>query len=601
MGCGSLHPRKLRLITLGVSALVLSILLPARAQAGTPPLVINGNTACFPTTQRYHETCTPQPDGSRLCAFPSMAPCQDKDRDGLFSCASNTQRMRFVDISEINPDFSLKEPLASPLLDPPNTGIFDWIGLSDCAVVEMPYPGSYSSKITTPHSCCGATWGAQGGLDCDDSSALIGSRDNSANTAPIRSIAFIGRDSSAVEEARKHFSVNLSRFPAFNPYDTVVIAIQTHPCVSYLPDVAISLDLGVGQPISLGTTDFFDSNHAGFFLNPPTDAPKGAGILYGRFSLHGVISPEHDPEILRSMLAKIRVRRELAGHKTTTTAGPVPAKIIVSTSFGSRSVPISLDTCVPIFGDGPISITTRRPTNLREFLPESWVLRPIDFARAFVTSTLEAPPFKQNKQLFSVVADLSLVTEREKAQSEDGTSDIEVTGPASCGGRFWAYESAFNWRAYASWGNGLVMDPTDPSYRNININHAKALSSDIYLLVVTHEFGHVLGSLRDEYDNFKGNHGSHPDYQWLRARNCAGPISVRTAFPPPGNVAAPDRAICGARGNYRSTIASRMNVHTSYPKFNVTSCAYLLAEMRGGSAPDYFKTCEQKEYDTYRE
>lgn len=589
--------------TLSVIALVLFVPLLAGAQAGPPPLVINGNTACFPTTKRYHETCTPQPDGSRLCAYPSMAPCQDQDRDGLFSCASNTDRMRFVNITEINPDFSLKEPLAWPLLDPPNTDISDWIELSYCEKVEDPFPGSHSAKVTTPHYCCGAVWAATHALDCDDSSALIGSRDDWRNKAPIRSIIYIGRDSDYVEQAKKNSDINLSRWAAFNPYDTVVIAIQTHPCVSYLADVAISLDLGVGEPISLGKANFFDSNHSLYRLKAPTDAPKGPGVLYGKVSLYDEpsVSREAAAEILRSMLAKIRVRRELAGHKTTSTAGPVPAKIIVSTSFGSRSIPISLDTCVPVFGDGPISVTTRRANNLQKFLPDNWVVRPVHFAQVFASDTLDKPPFKQNKKLFSVVADLSLLTEREVAKTELATSQLEVTGPASCGGRFVAFESAYNTRAYAQFATGMILDPTAPRYETSNGNHAKMLSSNSYLPTLTHEFGHALGFLRDEYDVIQWNPGNHPDYQWRRTRNCAGPSSVETAFPPPGNVAAPDRAICGARGNYRSTTGSLMNNQVSHSKFNVVSCAYLLAEMRGGSAPDYYQTCEQKEYDTLRE
>jgi hypothetical protein len=357
------------------------------------------------------------------------------------------------------------------------------------------------------------------------------------------------------------------------------------------------LDLGIGDSLPLlRSVDLRPAEAYGNAL--PSDAPRGAGILYSKTQLVLIGSP-NEYEYIQALLSKIRIKREKSGFITTTSAGPVSARIILSTSLGSRSIPISLDTCYPVFGDGPISITIRRPVNLKSFLPnpDAWLNRPIDFADAFVSQTLELPPFKQNKNLFSVVADLSLLTERETQKNGNGTSKIEVTGPASCGGRFYAYESAFNKRGYAMPGIGFVMDPTKPWYGE----HSKQLTSNIYLPVVTHEFGHVLGQLRDEYDNIEWNPGSDPAYAYFNGRNCSAASNLHVAFPPPANTPSHNRAICGARGLYRSTIGSMMNDQYTHRKFNVVSCAYLLAEMRGGSASDYYATCEQKEYDAYRE
>ena len=578
------------LVCVAVGMLCMTRLVSA--QTALPPIVTDNFNAFFPASAKYHETCAPMPDGSSICSYPSMVPCKDRDRDGLFKCAINISEMRTIHFSEVNRDFSVKK-LSWPLFKNNRHLRSPWFYTPDaldfrrCTLLP---PDAY---FEVPYYACSFAPNYANNLDCDDGSSAVREKSSGVNLAPIHSIVYIDREQENAREMKLRDQVNLDKLSAFSPVDILMVGVRTSPCVSYLT-AKVDLDFGVGEPLFIGEVSFRPADTHPAALR--AEAPKGEGILYGKVHLPSFLGPAQNQEVLSKMLAKIRQKRERTGHTTTTSAGPVSARLVLHNSLGAQSIPISMDTCVPVFGDGPISITMRRPSNLKSFLPGSWAIRPVDFASAFANYTLETPPFRQDKALFSVVADLSLLTERETLKNENSTSKIDVTGPASCGGRFYLYESAFNQRANAQPGNGAVMDPTKPWYNG----HSAGLG-EYYLLVATHEFGHALGHLRDEYDNLGWNPGAAPDYAWYQQRNCATEKKIDSAFPAPGNVPAPARAFCGARGNYRSTIGSMMNDQYENPKFNVVSCAYLLAEMRGGSAPAYYATCEQKEYDTYRE
>jgi hypothetical protein len=615
-----------------LSLLALSMCANAVAQSSVPyaqghGLVLAPNTSAPPSTQ-----CIVNPaknefgmPGFRMCAFPSFQSCTDKDNDGIIgSCGGENKTTGLYGTRDLDKNFTPYVAADWSLADPQSKP--DWIGVGRCDKVEVvggrtnyvANEGIYKDYeweqlLTTCHAAYGKNSDVR--FDCDDSSPTIGWNGDSNNAAAIESIVYVARDEVDVKIAKERNNVDL-RDPrwgkAFNPLETIVIGIKTSPCIRSLR-VKASLDLGVGGAINLGAIDFSQPWYPHSSI--PLFAPAGPGILYGHLndlyldpSTLSLTQTTNNKQVyndaLGSILANIRLLREKSGKTNTTTAGPVPAILTLTPVFNnikdlaSTSIPISLDTCVPISGDGPISVTTRRSTNLLSFLGADWATRPSAVAGALAHHVLAGrTPLGNNRDLFTIVADLSVMSETGADKNEFGSSILNITGPASCGGRINVFESAINKRAYVH-GETIYTDTTMYSPSSVYIMSP-------YLLMLMHELGHALGKLRDEYDVIGWNPGWSPGtdhaYSYLNGRNCARESEISSAFPWPASIPVPSRAICGARGLYRSTIGSIMNNHITHPKFNIISCAYLYVEMRGGNPEDFYSICQGADHDTYRD
>lgn len=579
------------------AGIIVACLFASHAHAQSKaPLVLNGTSFLVPksvniescTADRYYDEAKGAyvESGMKVCSYPSLTPCVDKDNDGFMNCGKN-ETTPLYHPWEVGDDFTIQKASASSVF--PNKVMF-----SNCEPVT-PNPQAivdFASRFTIPVLRCGAGWG-NGGGDCDDKVPTIGGDGYPGNTAPIESIVYLNREATTAQSIEKERKVRLT-LTSFNPYDRMIIGIRTNPCVTHM-QAEVLVNVGVGQPISLGKVWFGKSSFERLqeWGVPYEEDYRRPGVLWAEIpSLYSDLRSTDPREALEALMRKVRI----SGEQRGVTSGPAPATLLVKTELGTKTIPFSLNPCVPIFGSGPIGVAFSRSDRFSTlsiqngFRMSDWIERPIKAANAFASEVLETPPLKQNRNLFAVFADLSLISE----SSERGPELRHVMN--RCGEPIQFFESALNKRAYTA-ASMVIMDPTDPSYKNYT---AFSLGGD-YLLTMTHELGHALGSLRDEYDHLEWNPGNDPSYKRYFTMNCAKESAVKDAFPAPGNVPDPKRAICGARGSYRSTVGSMMNNHWEVPKFNVVSCAYLMAAMRGGVAKDYFATCEGQEYDAVRE
>ena len=514
----------------------------------------------------------------RCCCYPSLSPCQDKDKDSEFVCPPN-ETTRLYGVEEVGNNLTLSKRIPEY-----ESAEKPWlIILSSCS--DFPHGNKLKP---TPFSDCNIGWYNQ--LDCDDTLSTILRRGDGRNTGPLAAVVYLNRDVGAAKresEARKIKPL----VSAFHPMESLIVGVKAHSCAERVfADVSVSV--GGGELVSVGRLDFkpkADPNRELDLDNwgvPNSAQFRAPDMWYGRMaSVFSVTGEDPGGVKLEAILKGVQRAKHQQGASSS---GPVPAKLVVTTPHGSQSIEFALDPCVPIFGSGPFSIAFGRADSFRKIDPQRWILRPVDSAKAFEPSVLNMGPFKSNRNLFSVFADLSILSESldtRKLDDENFTSTF--SGAPACSAAYPVFESGLIGRSYAE-GAGSYLQPLH-------------VGSDRWVGVVAHELGHAFGHLRDEYDVFKSSGALQMKLSFAhQARiNCTRGHSISFDFPPPGNVLDSKRAVCGRPGLYRSTVGSLMNGTSD--KFNVVSCAHLLAVMKGGEAPEYFSVCEAKWNDAIRE
>ena len=526
----------------------------------------------------------------RACNYPSLTPCADKDRDGWFACSVN-ERVPLYEWWQVK---GLRDPQAG----------YDFTVVQDNPYPLMPFPdylvmGEPCTYFPTYTLCKVHSWGDD--QDCDDASPTIAHADFPSNSAPIQSIVSVERDPDYVKEAREQRNVYLAN-PEFNPFDPLIVTIKASPCVSNL-EAKVTLNIGHRPPIALGTA-YFSQNKS-----------REKGILTGKldnlFDLSaGVINPAMPDEYSLTRISE-KLRRVLTAFMATAgMKGEGLTTLSFTTKDGTVSVPIALTLCVDLYGRGDRVINVIRPVNLENSVTYSGkelerepllsqtenTLRPLRFGVA-IYQNLRDVDFLQNViDRFTIRADLSLF--REEFMNENWNPQKWI--PRSCGGKGTnVLESAENQRAFADrLGRLIVMGPTIFLYSA----SARSLSGE-YMDTVLHELGHDLGELVDEYDHTmdfdRMTAGQESRLKsWGLSRNCASSEVIGARFPPPQNIPNNDRAVCSWKGVYRSTIESVMNNQHRERRFNVVSCAFILAELLGGNAKKYIYLCEK--YDTVK-
>ncbi|MEK6888956.1 MAG: hypothetical protein AABW80_02500 [Nanoarchaeota archaeon] len=251
----------------------------------------------------------------------------------------------------------------------------------------------------------------------------------------------------------------------------------------------------------------------------------------------------------------------------------------------NKDEPIPMKTCLQIKGDGKKKFVGMRGEDAFRYSSKTFM------QEVFVDANtlFSIDPFAKYNDSLSYYADLAILDDSGWDTYEED-NDIfykpkyisVVRQSSSCGSDASAY-SFFNKRTYKGYtvkNSGTVF--VRPG--------GLSLSSDS--IVVTHEIGHAFCGLSDEYVYKKGFTGFvwNPGWQGKFMPNCV--LNPSNSWWYNGAVYGTSNYLgCSVNGLYRPSGNSIMRKDREDQKFNVVSCGYCLAAIKGGNPKSYWNEC----------